>query len=209
MRKREEDMNAEEILNSPDFQRCEAFHGHLCPGLALGYRSARLAMDHLAATRAEDEEVVVVVETDACSADAIQVLTGCTFGKGNFIFRDYGKMALTLFSRETGRGVRVALKPGAFQPDEEHQALLEKLADGSASEADGRRFQELHRHRTHEVLQAHADTLFTLTTVEERLPAKAKIQPSRNCARCGEPTMPAKMETVAGEKLCRGCLARG
>lgn len=31
--------------------------------------------------RAEDEEVVVVVETDACSADAVQVMTGCTLVK--------------------------------------------------------------------------------------------------------------------------------
>lgn len=202
-------MKAEEILASPDFKRCEAFHGHLCPGLALGYRSARMALDHLNENRASDEEIVAIVETDACSADAVQVLTGCTFGKGNFIYKDYGKMALTLFSRQTGRGVRVALKPDAFRPDAEHQTLLGKLAAGSADEADRDRFQALHQQRTREVLAASADALFTLSPVEEQLPAKAKIQPSQACARCGEPTMPAKMETVAGEKLCRGCLARG
>jgi len=38
----------------------------------------------LGENRAEDEEIVAVVETDACGADAIQVRTGCTFGKGNF-----------------------------------------------------------------------------------------------------------------------------
>lgn len=199
-------MQAEEILESPDFKRCEAFHGHLCPGLALGYRSARLALDHLKAERAEDEEVVAIVETDACSADAVQVLTGCTFGKGNFIYKDYGKMALTLFSRQSGRGVRVALKAGAFGLDAEHQALLKKIADGSADAADRDRFHELHHRRTREVLDASADTLFTLTAVEERPPSKAQVQPSQNCARCGEPTMPAKMETVAGQTLCRGCL---
>nr|WP_279383444.1 FmdE family protein [Methanobacterium formicicum] len=26
--------------------------------------------------------------------DAIQVITGCTFGKGNLIFKDYGKKRL-------------------------------------------------------------------------------------------------------------------
>ncbi len=31
-----------------------------------------------------DEELFAIVETDACGADAIQVITGCTFGKGNF-----------------------------------------------------------------------------------------------------------------------------
>jgi formylmethanofuran dehydrogenase subunit E len=97
-------MTAQEILNSADFKQCEAFHGHVCPGLSIGYRAAKAAMTWLAEKRSEDEEVVAIVETDACSADAVQVLTGCTFGKGNFIFRDYGKMALTLLSRKTGQG---------------------------------------------------------------------------------------------------------
>jgi formylmethanofuran dehydrogenase subunit E len=199
-------MMAEEILSSPDFQRCERFHGHVCPGLALGYRSARLALDHLKAARAADEEVVAVVETDACSADAVQVLTGCTFGKGNFIYKDYGKMALTLFSRETGRGVRVALRSGAVQPDAEHQALLQKLSTGNATESEKKRFRELHHQRTCEVLEMPAEQLFTLTFVETELPAKARIEPSQPCSRCGEPTMPSKMETRDGERLCRGCL---
>jgi formylmethanofuran dehydrogenase subunit E len=205
MTKGDTDMTAEEILASQAFKRCEAFHGHVCPGLALGYRSARLAMDHLKTTRAADEEVVAIVETDACSADAVQVLTGCTFGKGNFIFKDHGKMALTLFKRDSGRGVRVALKPGAFQPDAEHMDLIGKIAADTATEAERERFQVLHRRRTCEVLEAAADDLFAITPVNETLPPKAKIQPSRNCARCGEPTMPAKMASMDGERVCRGC----
>ena len=31
-------MNAQEIMNSEDFKRCAAFHGHVCPGLSIGYR---------------------------------------------------------------------------------------------------------------------------------------------------------------------------
>ncbi len=33
------------------------------------------------------------------------MITGCTFGKGNFIYRDYGKTAFTFFNRDTGKGV--------------------------------------------------------------------------------------------------------
>jgi formylmethanofuran dehydrogenase subunit E len=199
-------MKAEEILSSPDFKRCESFHGHICPGLALGYRSARLALDHLKAARAADEEVVAVVETDACSADAVQVLTGCTFGKGNFIYKDYGKMALTLFSRKTGKGVRVALRSGAIPPDEEHQGLMQKRFAGTATEGEKKRFEELHLRRTYEMLETPAEQLFTLTPVETELPPRARVEPSQACARCGEPTMPAKMEILNGERLCRGCL---
>jgi formylmethanofuran dehydrogenase subunit E len=65
------------------------FHGHECPGLAMGYRMATAAMKKLDSIRAEDEEIVAIVENDACGVDALQCVTGCTFGKGNLIFRDY------------------------------------------------------------------------------------------------------------------------
>jgi formylmethanofuran dehydrogenase subunit E len=58
------------------------FHGHSCPGVAIGYQAARVALQRLQTMRAGDEELVAIVENDACGVDAIQVLTGCTFGKG-------------------------------------------------------------------------------------------------------------------------------
>ncbi|MEE4359354.1 MAG: FmdE family protein [Desulfococcaceae bacterium] len=199
-------MKAQEIMNSEEFKKCENFHGHVCPGLAMGFRAAKAAMDYLKEKRSEDEEVVAIVETDACSADAVQVLTGCTFGKGNFIYRDYGKMALTLLSRNSGKGVRVSLKPGAFQPDEEHRSLIQKVIRNEADETERRRFQELHLRRTCDLLESPLENLFYIAETRTELPAKARIEASEHCARCGEPTMPAKMETLAGQKICRGCL---
>lgn len=199
-------MTAQEILNSEDFKRCEAFHGHVCPGLSLGYQATKLAMDRLKERRAEDEELVAVVETDACSADAVQVLTGCTFGKGNFIFKDYGKMALTLFSRKSGQGVRVSLRDGGFKPDEEHMTLIRKMMSGQATGADREAFRKRHFQRTCDVLETPADRMFVLTDVTTELPVRAVIEPSELCARCGEPTMPSKMERIGSEKICRGCM---
>ena len=46
---------------------------------------------------------VAVTETDMCAVDAIQALVGCTFGKGNLIFRDRGKVAFTFFRRSDGK----------------------------------------------------------------------------------------------------------
>jgi formylmethanofuran dehydrogenase subunit E len=199
-------MKAQDIIESEDFKRCATFHGHVCPGLSIGFRAARAALDRLEEKRAADEEIVAVVETDACSADAVQVLTGCTFGKGNFIYRDYGKMALTLLSRNTGRGVRVAMRPDAFKPDEEHMALIQKIARGDETAQEHQRFEELHFKRTCDILEAPVDRLFTISTAEMQLPARARIEPSEPCARCGEPTMPSKMKMVDGQKVCRGCL---
>ena len=86
-----------------DWTRCVAFHGHECPGLAIGFMAAKAGLAWIESTRAEDEEVVTIVENDACGVDAVQVLTGCTFGKGNLIHKDYGKQVFTFFNRDTGR----------------------------------------------------------------------------------------------------------
>ena len=83
------------------------FHGHECPGIAIGYRMATAAMARLSTIRAADEELVAIVENDACGVDAVQCLTGCTFGKGNLLFRDYGKQVYTIYARSSRQGVRV------------------------------------------------------------------------------------------------------
>ena len=54
------------------------FHGHICPGLIIGYQAAVLAKELLEQKRDVDEELVAVVENDACGVDAIQWLLGCT-----------------------------------------------------------------------------------------------------------------------------------
>ena len=93
-----------------DFQDCVRFHGHLCPGLAIGYAAVKAGIGVLEVSRSEDEEIVAIVENDSCAVDAVQVLLGCTFGKGNLVFRDWGKQVFTFFERRTGRAVRVSLK---------------------------------------------------------------------------------------------------
>ncbi len=72
-----------------DLKKVIAFHGHICPGVAYGYRVAREAIKQLG-RKAKDEELVAIVENDSCAVDAIQVLTGCTFGKGNLIHKTTG-----------------------------------------------------------------------------------------------------------------------
>jgi formylmethanofuran dehydrogenase subunit E len=200
-------MDAQQILDSEEFRKCAEFHGHICPGLSIGYRAAKLALDKIADKRAADEEVVAIVETDACSADAIQVLTGCTFGKGNFIYRDYGKMALTLLSRKSGQGVRVSMRPGAFAQDERHYELLRKAMSGQADEEEKKQFRNMHQRRSNDVLEMSDDELFVVKRVKMELPAKAQIEPSVLCAKCGEPTMASKLELVDGVSICRGCLS--
>ncbi len=93
-----------------DWQRCVAFHGHACPGLAIGFRACEALKQVMDLHFSKDEELVCITENDACGVDAVQVLTGCIFGKGNLIYRDVGKMAFTFFERHAGKGVRVVFK---------------------------------------------------------------------------------------------------
>ena len=117
----------QELQAREDYKACVHFHGHTCMGLTLGYMAAKLGLKYLAENRAVDEELICIAETDACGCDAIQVLTGCTFGKGNFIYRDIGKMAFTFASRSSGKGVRLAMKPDVMAAPAEEQELLEKI----------------------------------------------------------------------------------
>ncbi len=200
-------MNAQQIMESGDFKRCEAFHGHVCGGLAIGYVAATAGLAWLEEKRALDEELVAIVETDACCVDAIQVLTGCTLGKGNLIYRDYGKMGFTFFNRRTGQGMRLAMKPDAFRVSERQIQLFKKTRDGSITDVERAELQALAMQRTVEVLDTRAEDLFSMSPVMAGLPDKARIEPSQPCSRCGEPTMASKLESVDGEAVCRGCLA--
>jgi formylmethanofuran dehydrogenase subunit E len=199
-------MTPDEIFSKEDFQRCVAFHGHICPGLAIGYQAAKAGMMWLQESRAEDEELVAVVETDACGADAIQVLTGCTFGKGNFHYRDYGKHAFTLIGRKSGRGVRVCLRAGALEPTAKHRQLMERIRENEATREEREEFARLHRDRAREILEKSPEELFTLKEIIQVLPPKARIEPSRTCQVCGEPVMGSKIELREGKEICRPCL---
>ena len=188
-----------------DFKKCVDFHGHICPGLAIGFQAARILMERLGVQKASDEELLALVENDACGADAIQVMTGCTFGKGNFIFKDYGKHAFTLATRKTDRAVRVCLRPDALETDPEHLSLLEKVQNGEASPEEMARYRHLHQERAREILHAEAEALFKIEEISADIPPKARITKSRACDLCGEPTKADLLREINGQKLCVLC----
>jgi formylmethanofuran dehydrogenase subunit E len=50
-------------MNNETIKKVQEFHGHMCPGLAIGIRAAEAALE-LIGPHSKDEEVVAVVETD-------------------------------------------------------------------------------------------------------------------------------------------------
>ncbi len=98
------------------FETALKFHGHKCPAMPMGLRAGLAAMMALGVERAKDKELVVESETGeghaaGCFVDGIMVATGSTYGKGNISKLRYNKMAFTLIDVQTGRAVRVSLKP--------------------------------------------------------------------------------------------------
>jgi formylmethanofuran dehydrogenase subunit E len=86
---------------APFWEASLAFHGHSCPGLALGCRVAVDALKHMVMEGpSRDEELVCVAETDSCAVDAIQAISGCTLGKGNLLLRLRGKHAFSFYHRD-------------------------------------------------------------------------------------------------------------
>ena len=180
-------MNDDSLKKFPGLEGLVAFHGHICPGLAIGYRATVAGLERLGIERAEDEELIAIVENDSCSVDAAQFLAGTTFGKGNFFFRDYGKQVFTFARRDDSHAVRVAIKP-----DDKGPRPAEKNADWR-------------QERIEYILSAPIDDLFTISDVEIELPPPASIRRSVICESCGEPVMETRTVNKDGKTICRDC----
>ncbi|MEW6726168.1 MAG: FmdE family protein [Bacillota bacterium] len=182
------------------------FHGHVCPGLVIGFRAAEAGMREIGLTSG-DENLVAVVENDACGVDAIQVVTGCTLGKGNLLLRDYGKHVYTLMRRDTGEFVRVAVKPAAMSAPAELRALREKAESGVLTTEEQRRMLRLREQEADRLLETPEEELLVIRKGTGEVPGRAKVMPTVVCSRCGEGVMETRARVQAGKIVCPSCFA--
>ncbi len=188
-------------------KKAAGFHGHVCPGLALGVRVAGLALREFAG-RAEDEELLAIVENDSCAVDAVQALTACTFGKGNLIFHDYGKQVYTFVKRPSGDALRVSVNWVAPEETEKEKTLWKRYMEGDRS---GEVLRAVHQRKSKKVkliMNAPEDELFKVKKFRMRPPCEARIYQSVICARCGEKTMETRTTMLRGRLLCRPCFGK-
>lgn len=166
-------------MNKVLWSKCVDFHGHECPGLAIGYRACEIAKEKMDLQFSVDEELVCVTENDACGVDAVQYITGCTLGKGNLIYKDTGKMAFSFFSRRTGESIRLVLKrsKNEMTRDERQQYILE----------------------------APDEEVFDIKKPSFDLPEKARIFNTIICENCHEGAPEHKIRINGGKKLCLDC----
>lgn len=185
-------------------ERVESFHGHMCPGLAIGIRASEIALREIG-PHAEDEEIVAVVETDMCGVDAVQFLTGCTFGKGNLIHKDYGKVAFSFYRRSDGKGIRIVARPTIRNLDPEREALLSALQGREPTTEERERLRELHGALSERILQAPLELLFEIKEAPPEIPKPARIHRTLVCEACGEGAMATRTRLLEDRVLCLPC----
>jgi formylmethanofuran dehydrogenase subunit E len=183
-----------------------AFHGHWCPGLARGIRVAAWVMDNLGTT--VDEEIVCITETDMCAVDAVQALVGCTFGKGNLIYQNKGKVAFSFYRRSDGKQVRLVEKPRPNAEMHLPQDLRKRLIDETDTEMRQQIEAELAMYRQKELdrlLNSPFEELFDIKEPRTSLPPMAQRLPTIICESCGEGVMASRIVEKNGKKLCLDC----
>lgn len=167
------------ITEEQMWEQCAKFHGHVCGGLTIGYKAALYAIKLLDLHFSEDEEVVCISENDACGVDAIQVMLGCSVGKGNLLFHMRGKQAFSFINRKNGKSVRLVLKdrPEGMTREESFAYMQGKTPE----------------------------ELFDIKEVKTQLPERARIFKSIKCECCKESTSENMIRLQEGKQLCLDC----
>ena len=180
------------------------FHGHWCPGLAIGIRAADFALQEIG--KASDEEIVAVVETDMCAVDAIQYLTGCTFGKGNLIHKDYGKNAFIFYRRRDNKAVRLVTRRdvmGSAGPV--LRELNRKVQEEGLTEEEEKTWREIREGMSRRIIESDLSEVFEIKEPVGPVPRKARMVASLVCESCGEPVMETRTRRLQDKVYCIPC----
>jgi formylmethanofuran dehydrogenase subunit E len=192
------------MLNADDFKaRFEellaasvAAHGHLCPGQVVGVRMAilgcRLLGFEIPCTLCQLKNLIVFVEMDRCTADAVAQVTGVKLGRRSLKFVDYGIMAATFINLQTGQAFRVI-------STEESRDLAHQYCP---HEADKYRAQlEAYRLMPDHALFRVQEVKVDLTPFDLPGPTRKKVV----CSRCGQVVRDNREVVIENRPHCRPC----
>ncbi len=211
-----------QAIRDGDLSRClvktAEIHGHFCPGSALGVMAAAYGLSLLGLDSISSdgmENLMAVVEINACFADGVQAVSGCTLGNNALVYRDLGRLAVTFAIRGRETGVRVRVLPDfrtkVAEAAPEFYSLVEKvIGDRAGDENDAAAFREEGRVAAFALLQLPFEELFAIEIVRPDLPDYAPITESVLCPGCGEMIMATKVVAEGdGRGLCFSCACEG
>jgi formylmethanofuran dehydrogenase subunit E len=173
-----------------------AAHGHLCPGQVVGVRMAMLGCRLIGLdepTRREQiKKLIVYVEMDRCTADAVAHVTGVKLGRRSLKFMDYGIMAAAFVNLETDQAFRVISTEEA-----------RSLAPAYAPEITDKYPQQLEAYK-----RMPDSVLFRVQQVEVAISEYDLPGPTRlkvTCSQCGQVVRDHRQVNKDGCTLCRPC----
>ena len=190
------------------FEAGLTLHGHRCPAMPMGLRVGAAAMNKLGVERARDGQLMALVEIGeahcaTCFADGVQMITGCTFGKGNIRKLHYGKWGLTLIDKKSGRAVRVAPKAEAMAANKQTDFFQKYRMKGvPASQVP----EEVVAPLVERVLNTPEDQMLNIGEVFEY----AWTEPAHSfdsfvCEVCGEMVVEPYGRILGDKKVCIPC----
>ncbi|TAK10331.1 MAG: hypothetical protein EPO39_00305 [Candidatus Manganitrophaceae bacterium] len=193
----------------PEFKKAVDFHRHLCLDIAVGYRAAKVLMREMGDQMKNMKELVALVGNETCALDAIQEITGCTFGKRNLYLTQVGKPVYILQNTKTGKAVRAyCIYWDTFDHGQLRKLRKEATAPNATAENKAA-FQKLTDDKINEILTASDSALFKIEHVTLPPPPKTGKYDAEPCGNCGEQTNVALLREEGGKKLCKECLQVG
>lgn len=186
----------------------QQLHGHKCPAMPLGLRAGAAAMNALGVERSQDGQLVALVELGDghcahCFADGIQMITGCTFGKGNIQKLGYGKFGVTLIDRASERAVRVVPRAEAQLASKKSVFFTEYREKGiPASQVP----PEVVEPMIAQVMSAPDERILKVGEIHQHaLPTRVEAFESFVCAHCGDMVVAKYGRDARGERVCQPC----
>ncbi len=173
-----------------------AAHGHLCPGQVVGVRMAMLGCRLIGldepTSHDQIKKLIVYIEMDRCTADAVAHVTGVKLGRRSLKFMDYGIMAATFVNLETEKAFRVVSTEEARD-----------LARYFAPEISGKHAQQLEAYK-----RMPDNVLFRVQKVKVVINEFDMPGPTRRkatCVQCGQVVRDYREVFKDGRPYCRPC----
>jgi formylmethanofuran dehydrogenase subunit E len=177
-----------------------AAHGHLCPGQIVGVRMGLLGLRLLGfeapPTYPQLKRLIVFIEMDRCTGDAVAYVTNAKLGRRSLKFVDYGIMAASFVNLESGRVFRVI-------STEESRDLALSYAPPAAD----KRAAQLAAYRImpDSVLFRVQEVQVGLTPFDLPGPTRRKVA----CVQCGQVVRDNREVVKDGLPYCRPCANGG
>lgn len=188
------------------FQEVVDFHRHLCLDIAIGYRAARALVREMGDELKNMKEVVALVGNETCALDAIQEVTGCTFGKRNLYLTRIGKPVYILQNTKSGNAVRAYCSYWETFDHSELRTLRKAVKKPGATPQQKEALLKLTENKIDEILAAPERDLFSMKHVNLPPPPKSGKYEAAPCSGCGEHVNVALLTKEKDQRLCMECL---